>query len=195
MQHEQLDAREAAARLDGRRARVAGRGPDDGAAALPSVEKMLEERSEELQREVLEGERRAVEELHEPKPLVELGQRGDRRVVEACVGPLDQPRQGGALGRRPAETDDDLQRKLGVAAAGEPPQRVAAHRRPRGGHIEAAVRRQSAQSDVVEGYRRDAAACADVVQGCRRSALARRPARPPCEGSLYRSAKRCRRLQ
>ena len=54
-------------------------------------------RPDELQRQILEGERRAVEQLEQPQPLVELHQRRHRGMVGTCHR---RPRSAGAV--RPA---------------------------------------------------------------------------------------------
>jgi hypothetical protein len=45
-------------------------------------EELLEQQPEQLERDVLEGERRAVEQLEQPVLMVELDQRGDRGVAK-----------------------------------------------------------------------------------------------------------------
>ena len=63
---------------------------------------VVEEPSDELQREILEGQRRAVEELEQPFAGIELDERADGRMAEARVGLAAQPlEQRRARARRP----------------------------------------------------------------------------------------------
>ena len=49
-------------------------------------EETLEQQAEQLQRDILERERRAVEQLEQPVALVELDERRDRGMGEAAIG-------------------------------------------------------------------------------------------------------------
>ena len=80
---------------DGRRAGVAGGRDEHRDALVALAQHMLEEPPDELQREILEGQRRAVEELEQPLAGVELHERADRRVPEARIGLAAQPLAAG----------------------------------------------------------------------------------------------------
>ena len=80
-------------------------------------EELLEQPAEQLQRDVLERERRAVEQLEQPLALVELPERGDRGVGEAAVG-LGAELAQLVLGQAVAdERQHDARGELGVGQA------------------------------------------------------------------------------
>ena len=64
-QHEDVDGLAVAHRLDGGRAGIARGGADDGGVLAPRRQRVVEHAAEELQRHVLEGERRAMEQLEQ----------------------------------------------------------------------------------------------------------------------------------
>ena len=86
MQHDDIDTGKPAERGDGGRARVAGRGDDDGGAPLLLLQRAREQPSQELHRDVLEGEGRAVEQLEQKAVGAELDKRHDILVREGRVG-------------------------------------------------------------------------------------------------------------
>src|SRR5208282_6002638 len=94
MEDEDVDGLAPLAGLDRGRARVAGGGADDGDTLAAALEDMVEEPADELERHVLEGERGAVEELHEPFPGAELPQGGHGLVIEARIGLAYHCREG-----------------------------------------------------------------------------------------------------
>ena len=73
MQHEDVDGFAVAHRLDRRRAGVARGRADDGRVGVPLAQRVVEHQAEQLQRHVLEGERRAVEQLEQVQPLSSSG--------------------------------------------------------------------------------------------------------------------------
>ncbi len=76
--------------LDGRAAGVAG-GRAHDRHALPALLQLgLEELPDELHREILERERRTVEQLQQEMPMPQLHQWCARGMVEAGIGSVDQ---------------------------------------------------------------------------------------------------------
>ena len=122
---------------------------------------MLEEPADELQGEILEGQRRAVEELQQPLVGVELDERADGRVAEARVGLGAQPLQQGGLQLVARERPDDARGDARIAAPGA----RARQRGPVLGHVQAAVAREAGEQRVAEAERRRAAAGRDVAHG------------------------------
>jgi hypothetical protein len=174
VEHEHVDPLAARDRVDRRAAGVAAGRPDDGQALVAAGEEFLEQQAEQLQRDVLEGERRPVEKLEQPVALVELHQRGDRRVGEAAVGLIAQLAQ--AIGRE-AVADERLhhpRRQLGVWEPAHGGDFAFGEARPLGGHIEPAVARQPGQRRAFEVERGGAAAGGDVLHRVRRLAVSRR---------------------
>ena len=86
---EDIDLIEAAKRLDRRGAGVARGGADDGGALAVRFQRLVHQPAEQLHRHVLEGERRAVEQLQHEEIVVDLGERRHRLVAEGFVGRLE----------------------------------------------------------------------------------------------------------
>ncbi len=87
---------------------------------------VVEEPADELQREILEGQRRPVEELEQPLAGIELDERADSRVAEARVGLGAQPLEQRGLELVARECPDDAPRRR--CAYGSPRRRVQAAR-------------------------------------------------------------------
>ena len=147
-----VDARAAAEGLDGRRAGIARGGADDGerrCRARPSTRSIS--RAEELHGDVLERQRRPVEQLEQP-------------VVAARSGPAARPPGGGSARRRrpmmPAqlvladriadERTHDAQRHLGVGEPGQSRDLIVRQAGPFGRHVEPAVARKPGQQRILE---------------------------------------------
>ena len=83
MQDDDVHPRPGGKRLDRGGAGVAGGCRDDGDVLAALGQHMVEQPAQQLHRHVLEGERRAVEQLLHPEPGVELYQRRDRGVAKS----------------------------------------------------------------------------------------------------------------
>ena len=103
VQDHDVDVRAAAHRLDRRRAGVAARRADDRDPLAALAEHVVEEPADELQGDVLERQRRPVEQLGQPLPRVDLDERDDSRVAERRVGLVAQP---GEIGWRDVVADE-----------------------------------------------------------------------------------------
>ena len=77
MEHEDVDRLAVAHRLDRGRAGIARGRADDGRVLAALAQRVVEHQAEELQRHVLEGERRAMEQLEQVQAVV--AQRLQRR--------------------------------------------------------------------------------------------------------------------
>ena len=86
-----VDPLAAAERFDRRAAGVARGRADDRRPLVALRQDMIHETGEELHRQVLEGERRPVEELEQEMVRPDLDERRDRVVPEARIGVLDHP--------------------------------------------------------------------------------------------------------
>jgi phage shock protein PspC (stress-responsive transcriptional regulator) len=82
--------------VDGRAAGVAAGGAQDVQVGVPLLQGVVEEVAQELQRDVLEGQGRPVEQLEDPHRTHRPGGR-DLRMAEARIAALDQLLQ---VGRR-----------------------------------------------------------------------------------------------
>jgi hypothetical protein len=83
--------------VDRRAAGVAAGGPDDGDPLAPPGQHVVEQPADDLERHVLERERRAVEQLEQPLVRTELHERADGRVAE-------RPRRRKASAHRSSST-------------------------------------------------------------------------------------------
>ena len=90
VKHEDVDMRAIGDRRDRRRPGVARGRANDGEMLVALGKEPLEQEPQHLQRDVLERQRRAVEQFEEPMLLVELDQWGHRVVAEAAIGRLAQ---------------------------------------------------------------------------------------------------------
>ena len=118
-QHDGSTRLRAAEGLDGRAAGVARGGADDGHALAAGGQHAVHEAGQQLHRHVLEGERRAVEQLQHPQVAVDLHQRRHGRMAEAGIGVAGQL---GELVARDGAAGEKLQhpgRDLGERRAGE----------------------------------------------------------------------------
>ena len=126
---------------------------------------MIVEPADQLQRHVLEGERRAVEQFHEPEIVVELLQRHDRLVAERAVGVRNHGLEIGigdlAADERPHDAESDLL----IAQTAQGADLVRRQLGPGFRHVEPAVARQAGEQHVGETKRRSGAAGRDIAQG------------------------------
>ena len=104
MEDEDVDPVPVAAGLDRRRAGVARGRADDGDPLAALGQHMVVEPAQELQRHILEGQRRPVEQLQQPGPGIDLLQGRHRLMAETGIGfltsraksasPIRPPRKG-----------------------------------------------------------------------------------------------------
>ena len=163
MQDEDVDGVPIAAGLDGRRARVARCRAHDRHPRIPPRQLVLEQRADQLQRDVLERQRRAVEELEQVIAIVERMQGHDVRVVERRVGLVDQRLELVTRERALDERPHDLDGHVLVAGLGESVGGAGRQPRPPLGHVQPAVGRETGEQGVGELEHRRVAARAHVV--------------------------------
>ncbi len=150
MQHEQIDLGAAGERVDRGRAGVARGRADHGEVRIGGRQEPFEQEAEQLQRDILEGQSRAVEQLEHPLARIELDERGDGGVGEAAIGGVAELaqfvlRQGIADERR-----QDRDRGLDIGQAGKRPDLVAREARPRLRNVEAAILGEAGERDALE---------------------------------------------
>jgi len=75
--------------VDRRAASVAGGGADNGRALATLLQGIVHQPGEQLHRDILERQRRAVEQLHDEAVRAGLDERGDRRVTEGTISLVD----------------------------------------------------------------------------------------------------------
>ena len=150
VEHEDVDRRAVAAGGERGRAGVARGGADDRHLLAPPRQRRVEQLADELQRQILEGQGRAVKQLEEPQPPVDLHQRGHRGMAKPAIGRLRHRPQLGRRERLAGEQRHDLGGKLGIGQAGKTPQRRRVERRQMVRHIEPAILGKPGEQHVLE---------------------------------------------
>ena len=151
--------------LNGGRARIAAGRADNGEALAAPFEERLEQPAKQLQRDILEGERRPVEQFEQPVLLVELQQRRNGGVAEIAIDRVAQ-RQQFILGQAARnEGRHDPRGEIGIGKAAHGANLGLTETRPLGWDIEAAIAGEAGQRHPFEIERRCAAACRDVLHG------------------------------
>ena len=88
-----------------------------------AVEEVVEQTADQLERDVLERDRRAVEQLEQPTAVVELDQRAHVGMVEGGVGLVDDVLEhravDGPFDEGPHHGGGDLRRRWCVGEPGE----------------------------------------------------------------------------
>ena len=103
-------------------------------------EEALEQQPEELQRDILEGQRRAVEQLEQQVAMVELDERRDGGVGEAAIGGLAAaPAARRRSSAPPTKGSITRDRGLDIGEPGERRDLGLAELRPGLGHVQPAV--------------------------------------------------------
>ena len=156
--------------LDGGRAGVARRGPDDGDPLAPTGELVVEEAPDQLQGDVLERQGGPVEDLGQPHAVAEVGEGHDVGRVEGGVGVGHDRGEGVAVEGAFDEGPHDLGGDLGVGHRGEAAEGADRERRPFGRHVEAAVAGEPGEQDVGEAQLGRRAPGADVGEPAHDSA-------------------------
>ena len=100
IEDEDVDLGEAAERFDGGGAGVAGGRADDGRALAALLQHVVHHAAEQLHRQILEGERRAVEQFEHEEIVGDLRQRRDGAVAKAGIGGLGLRRAAPPARRR-----------------------------------------------------------------------------------------------
>ena len=192
VEHEDLDIVAPRHRIDRGAARVAAGRADDGEAAVVAREKLLEQQAEQLQRHILESERRAVEEFKEPLAFVELFERRHCAMGKTAIGLFAQFAQ--AIGRQafPDEGPHDPRRQFGIGQAAHLRDICGGEPGPLFRHIETTIAGETRQRDLGEIERGGGAACRDIAHGGWRLDA---PGRTGKAGALYAREVRLRALR
>ena len=130
-QHDHVDLRAAAERLDRGAAGVARGRDHDGGALAALTQRMIHQPRQQLHRQILEGERRPVEQLEHEQAGAELHERRGRRMAEGAVGLARHAREIGLGDAVADEGPDHLDRDFGIGPAGKARDRLAVERAAR----------------------------------------------------------------
>ena len=161
--HEQIGARASAKRFDRGAAGVTrGRDRDGGTLAARS-ERMVHQPRQQLHGDVLERQRRPMEQFEQKARRSELGQRHDSGMAEGAVGLARHARQLGVGNAVADKKPDHLDRHFGVGPSGEARHRVGRQPRPSLRHIEPTVAGKARECDIDEAERRSFAAGGNVM--------------------------------
>ena len=134
--------------LDRRSARVTGGCADNGRAQPALAQNMVHHAAEQLHGNVLEGERRTVEQFQDERVGAGLDQRRHRRMPEPGIGIDDHGLQRVFGNRSGHERTNDLEGNIGIGLAGEGGDGVGVKLRPAFGKIKATVARQPLKQDI-----------------------------------------------
>ena len=151
IQHKNVEGGAVAARRERGRAGVArGRADDRHLLAAPR-QRGIEQPPNQLQRQILEGKRRAVKQLQQPQPLVQLHERRHGGMAERAVGAPGQPRQFLARECLAGKERHDLRRQLGIGPPGKAGQLRCAQFRQGFRHKQPAIIREAGEQGLLEG--------------------------------------------
>ncbi len=165
MQEHDIDAVEAGECLDRGGAGIAGCGADDGHARIACRQHVVEQRAKELQRHVLEGERRPVEKLLHEQTGFELHHRHDRGMAEAGVGFVAQRLKRLERQRVADERLHHTRGEFGIRHAAQPAPVGWREVRPGLRHVKPAVLREARQERACEVAHGRLPAGGDVAHG------------------------------
>ena len=164
MQDENVDHVEAAKGLDRRGAGVARGGADHGGARAAARQRPVHQPRNDLKREVLEGERRTVEQLEQPGRGPDLAERRHGGVMEAAIGLLQHRPEIGEAGIAFEIGTHDAIGGFGIIETGEACDLAPVEARPGFRHIEAAIAGETREKRAFKGKRRGLAPCAHIFQ-------------------------------
>ena len=165
VQDKDIDVATAPAAFDCRRAGIARGGTHDHDLAMFALQDVVEQATQQLQREILERECGAVEQLHDPLAGRNLDQWRYRVVAEFRIGFVENGAQvllGNTLGD---EGTDNLISQFRVGHTRKGGDLLGAEGRELLGNIQAAIGRQSGQQNLLEIQRRRRSPGAYVLHG------------------------------
>ena len=142
VEHVHVHPRQPPKRLHGGRAGVPGGRPHHRHALAGAAQHLGEHAPDQLHGEVLERQRRPVEQLQKPPIGPELPERRPRRVPEGRIGLRNQPPKRRLAEGVPDQRPHHAKRHLLVGLPGQRRDLVRLHDRHRLGHVEPAVARQ-----------------------------------------------------
>ena len=145
-----------------RAARVAGGGADDRRAFAPFGQHVVHQPGEKLHGDVLERQRRPVEQFQQELVRAGLDQRADRLVTERRIGLVDEPSENGLVEVVLDEGAQQQLGRLGIGQAAQPPYVGMAEVRPLLGQVQAAVAGKPGEENVAEAECRGRATGAEI---------------------------------
>ena len=151
MENEDLDRVAVAAGFDGGRSRIARCRADDRDLLTALGEHMIEQAADQLQRAILEGKRRPMEQFGQEQAVIELLERHDRRMPEALIGRLDHRLEIGIADGARDVGAHHLQRHIGIGQAAHRADVGFGEFWPSFGHVKSAVAGEAGEQYLFEG--------------------------------------------
>ena len=136
--------------LDRRTARIARGGSNNGHGPALSGQGMVIEPGQQLHGHILKGQAGAVEQLHLPDAVIELGQGHDRRMGKTGIGLGRHLIDYGAGNFVTGELGQDLGSDLGIGPASKTRDLGLRKLRPSFWHIKAAIGGEASQHGIQE---------------------------------------------
>ncbi len=152
-QDDDVDLGAVAERLDGGAAGIARGRDHDGPAFAARRQHVVHQPRQKLHRQILEGERRPVEQLERELVHAELHQRRHGGMAESAIGLARHAGEVGLGDRIAGKAADHLDGDFGIGPAGESADRLRLEPRPGLGHVEAAVAGQAREHHLGEAER------------------------------------------
>ena len=174
VQDEDVDVLAGLAAFDGRRAGVAGGGADDHHALVALGQHVVEQATQQLQGEVLEGQGRAVEQLQHPLVAVQLTQRRHGAVGEHRVGVFEDLLEVGVRDAAGHERAHHPEGQLVVRQAGPGGDLLDGETRQVFRYVQTTVAGQAGEQHVFEIQGRRLATGTDIAHVIKPSVRARR---------------------
>ena len=153
----------AAESFDRGRASVAGCRPDDDGSPIAPRQRMVDQPAQPLHGEVLERQRRPVEQFQQKQIVVDLDQRRLGRMPESAIGVLGHRVELVSRQIVADEGRDEARGGLGVGQARQRPDGLRPDLRDCRGRIETAVAREAGERRVEEAERRRVAARRNIL--------------------------------
>ncbi len=169
VEHEDVDAFTPRHRVDRGRAGIAAGRADDGKVAVGAGQELLEQQAEQLERDILERERGAVEQFEQEMAVVELDERSHRVMAEPAIGARAQFAQLVFAEAARDERGHDADGGFDIGEARHVGDLVGGEARPCDGNVQPAVARQASEGDFTEIEFGRGAARALVAHGGRGS--------------------------
>ena len=143
MQDKDIDVLRAPAALDRGGAGITGGRTEHHHPFIATRQGAFQQPAEQLQREILERQCRAMEQFEQPLVVPELHQRRDRGVTEIRIGLGGNGTQFGGLEKALHEGLHDLGGEFGIAKRSPAQELRGLEARQRLGYVESAIGRQS----------------------------------------------------
>ena len=149
-QHDQIDIVETRERIDRRAAGIARRRDHDGGALIALGQHVIHQPRDQLHRDVLERQRRAVKQLQHELIGPDLVERHHRRMAKGRVSLVSHTAEIGVGNLACRERPDHVNRDFPIRPAEKARDGLGRELRPDLGHVEAAVAGKPGQHHIAK---------------------------------------------